>query len=83
MFTQEIKELEQQYNRYLVEEEDLKWKPDQVSTAQHLVISVQAQNEAFIPRQPIPEGLEWNQQSMTLTQVKILHESFNFSELCS
>ena len=62
--------MEQRYNRSLVEEEDLKWKPEQVSTAQHLLISVQTQNEAFIPRQPIPEGLEWNQQSKILKQVR-------------
>ena len=63
-------EVEQRYKRSLVEEEDLQWKPEEVSMAHYLVISVQAQNEACRPRQPMPEGLEWNQQSKTLTKVR-------------
>ena len=63
-------EVEQRCRRSLVEEEDLQWKVEQIASANYLVISVQAQNEACSPRQPIPEGLEWNQQSKTLTQVR-------------
>ena len=68
--------MEQRYKRSLVEEEDLQWKLEQITSAQYLVISVQALNEGCIPRQPMPEGLEWNQQSKTLTQVREKSLSF-------
>ena len=62
--------MEQRYKRSLVEEEDLQLKLEQIASAQYLLISVRAQNEACRPRQRMPEGLEWNQESKTLMQVR-------------
>ena len=61
--------MERRYKRSLVEEEDLKWKPDQISSAENMLISVSVPNEACVPRQPIPHSQEWPQQSKTLKQV--------------
>ena len=61
--------MEQQYKRCLVEEEDLKWKPEQVSSSENMLIKVQVSNDGCSPRQPIPHGQKWNEQSKTLKQV--------------
>ena len=68
--------MEQRYKRTLVEEEDLKSKPDQIASVENMLISVSVPNEACVPRQPIPHSQEWAQQSKTLKQVRekcILH----------
>ena len=62
--------MEQRYKRSLVEEEDLKWKPNQISSAENMLISVSVPNEACVPRRPIPHSQEWTQQSKTLKQVR-------------
>ena len=62
--------MEQRYKRSLVEEEDLKWKPDQIASVENMLISVSVPNEACVPRQPIPHSQEWAQQSKTLKQVR-------------
>ena len=69
MLLQDIIEVEQRYNRSLVEEDYLQWKPEKVSSAENMLINVQVSNEAWVPRRPIPHEQEWDEQSMTLMQV--------------
>ena len=70
MVLYDLVDVEQRYKRSLVEEEDLTWNPEQVSSAENVLVSVQIQNESCIPRQPIPARQEWNEQSKTLKQVR-------------